>query len=156
MTPRWRISQPRAMSTSSFHVCIVLNQFRAIACQSTHPLGMHHVFPHHRIRTPSTITLLQCCHQTSQSSVSVRLSSPTQPNLSDYNHAPPCAQFTRHVEHWTMWHICMHANYLTPLLTRGDLSNVHGYGLRGFGKTCCVGGFVDRLDKQGPTDWLWG
>jgi hypothetical protein len=60
----------------------VLNQPRAIACRSTHPSGMRHVFPCHRIRIASALTLLRRCRRSSPSSVSVRLSSPTQPNVS--------------------------------------------------------------------------
>jgi hypothetical protein len=59
----------------------VSNQSRVIACRSTHPLGMRHVFPRHRIRTASVLTLLRHCRRSSPSSVSVRLSSPTQPNV---------------------------------------------------------------------------
>jgi hypothetical protein len=63
--------------------CIaILNQPRAIACRSTHPLGMRHVFSRHRIRTASTLTLLHHCRRSSPTSVSVGLSSLTQPNIS--------------------------------------------------------------------------
>jgi hypothetical protein len=59
----------------------VLNQPRAIACRSSHPSGMRHVFPRYRIWTSSALTLLRRCHRSSPSSASVRLSSPTQPNV---------------------------------------------------------------------------
>lgn len=36
---------------------------------STHPSGMRHVLPRHRIRTPSALTLLRRCHRSSPSSV---------------------------------------------------------------------------------------
>jgi hypothetical protein len=41
----------------------VLNQPRATACRSTHPLGMHHVFPRHKIRTTSALTLVRHCRR---------------------------------------------------------------------------------------------
>jgi hypothetical protein len=49
-------------------------------CQSTHPLGMRHFFPRYRIRSTSGLMLLRRYHQSSLFSVSIRLSSPTQPN----------------------------------------------------------------------------
>jgi hypothetical protein len=76
------ISPPNALSTSRSHVYTVLNQLCAIARRSTHPLGMRHVFPCHRIQKASALTLLRCCRRSSPSSVFIRLSSPTQPNVS--------------------------------------------------------------------------
>jgi hypothetical protein len=54
----------------------------AIARRSTHLLGMCHVFPRHRIRKASALTLLRRCCRSSPSFVFIRLSSPTQPNVS--------------------------------------------------------------------------
>jgi hypothetical protein len=76
------ISLPCGLSTSRYHMRAILNQPRATACQSTHPLGMRHVFPRHRIWTASSLTLLHRCHQSSPYSVFVRLFGPTQPNVS--------------------------------------------------------------------------
>jgi hypothetical protein len=75
MTP-WMISPLHASATSRSHMHVILNQPRVISCRSTHPLGMRYVLPRHRIRTPSTITLLHRCRRSSPSSLSVELLSP--------------------------------------------------------------------------------
>jgi hypothetical protein len=75
-------STPRPDDFKFSCVITVFNQLRAIACRSTHPSGMRHVFPRYKIRISSALTLLHHYRRSSSSSISIKLSSPTQPNVS--------------------------------------------------------------------------
>ena len=78
-------------------MCTILNQPHAIVLSKPHkPSGLRHVFPRPRSRSPSAsrsyvvvaeITAIFCFDQHPRQSI--RQSSPTQPKLSDCNHASP-------------------------------------------------------------------
>ena len=115
MTPWWLYVPPsRALSTPSSHVHRLESTLRHSLSKPHKPSGLHHVFPRPRSRPPTAsrsyvviteITAVSCFDRHPRRSV--RQSSPTQPKLSDCNHASPYVVFARTSMHCLTPCVCM-------------------------------------------------
>jgi hypothetical protein len=106
----------RTPSTSSSHVYTALNQPHAVVFSKLQKTSsLHHVFPRPRSGSPSALrsyivvadpATAFCTDRHPRRSV--RLSSPSQPTLSSYNHARPCVvSAPRIFVHCLMPYSCM-------------------------------------------------